>query len=402
MIAGLRGRAGFQALLVLFLLTAGIGYAAIQLMKSVYTTPNIYLLDNRLKPSASCRKIAPTILNGGDYIWELLTDAAPYAPRDGAGGVVHNGKMVLLGGWNPNDKVNFPQITNNEVWESADGMDWKLLKLNSFVDQDFDPAKDWEGRHTSGFVSYKGYIWLIGGDVAQKRHQHDIWRSRDGKNWELVNDGTKVPWAPRALHITFVLNDRIYVVGGQSLSKSVSPQAKVGEHFYQDVWSTTDGKDWVKHESAGDIWTPRGGIGGQFIFKNRVWIVGGFVHETLKQKNRIVRTDVWSSADAIHWTKESGNPSWAADGGLMYHDVGVFNDRLWIVGGASQKNQGIDNNVNRVWHSADGRNWSELKCSPIAPTHATTVFSFDDKLIISAGNHFTREVWVLRPAQKGR
>ena len=56
------------------------------------------------------------------YKWIRITGNAAFAPRDGAGAVVHKGKMWLLGGWNPRDKTHFPLICNNEVWSSTDGV----------------------------------------------------------------------------------------------------------------------------------------------------------------------------------------------------------------------------------------------------------------------------------------
>jgi len=55
------------------------------------------------------------------YQWVKVTDNANFAPRDGAGALVFNGRMYLLGGWNPRDKINFPKICNSEVWSSKDG-----------------------------------------------------------------------------------------------------------------------------------------------------------------------------------------------------------------------------------------------------------------------------------------
>src|SRR2546422_5462948 len=84
------------------------------------------------------------------YAWERVTAKAPFAPRDGAGALTFQGRMWLLGGWNPGDKKHFPRTCNNEVWSSADGKEWRLDKANSFLDKTFDPSKDWEGRHTAG------------------------------------------------------------------------------------------------------------------------------------------------------------------------------------------------------------------------------------------------------------
>ena len=41
------------------------------------------------------------------YRWTCVTGSAPFAPRDGAGALSFDGRMWLLGGWNPGDKVNF-------------------------------------------------------------------------------------------------------------------------------------------------------------------------------------------------------------------------------------------------------------------------------------------------------
>ena len=151
------------------------------------------------------------------YKWVNVTRKAEFSPRDGAGALVFNGKMCLLGGWNPGDKVNFPRICNNEVWSSEDGLDWTLEKPNTFLDDRFDPGSDWEGRHTAGYVVHRGKMWIVGGDANQGHYQYDVWNSADGRKWHWVNRGREVPWGPRALHYTLAFKDRIWVIGGQTL-----------------------------------------------------------------------------------------------------------------------------------------------------------------------------------------
>jgi len=92
------------------------------------------------------------------YRWVCVTSRAPFAPRDGAGAVVYDGKMWLLGGWSRQDKVHFPLICNNEVWNSVDGADWTLVKPNTFAPQGYDPQRDWSGRHCSGYVIHHGEL----------------------------------------------------------------------------------------------------------------------------------------------------------------------------------------------------------------------------------------------------
>ena len=95
-----------------------------------------------------------------DYEWVLVTRKASFAPRDGAGALVYEDRMWLLGGWNPGDKKHFPRICNNEVWSSKDGAAWDLMKANTFVDRKFQPERDWEGRHTAGYVVHRGKMWM--------------------------------------------------------------------------------------------------------------------------------------------------------------------------------------------------------------------------------------------------
>ena len=91
------------------------------------------------------------------YKWIPVNLNAPFAPRDGAGLLSFKGKLWLLGGWNPKDKVNFPSICNSEVWSSEDGLNWTLEIKEA----------PWEGRHTAGYVVHDQKMWIVGGDCIQ-------------------------------------------------------------------------------------------------------------------------------------------------------------------------------------------------------------------------------------------
>ncbi len=172
-----------------------------------------------------------------EYRWEKVTGKADFAPRDGAGALTFRGRMWLIGGWNPGDKVHFPRTCNNEVWSSTDGARWSLVRPNTFRDRSFDPEADWEGRHTAGYAVFRDKMWIVGGDVNQGHYQSDVWNSSDGKDWTLVNRAKPVPWGPRALHYTLVFRDRIWVLGGQTMPGF----APARETFYRDLWNTDDG-----------------------------------------------------------------------------------------------------------------------------------------------------------------
>lgn len=320
-----------------------------------------------------------------DYQWTRVTLKAPFAARDGAGALVFQGRMWLLGGWNPSDKTHFPRICNNEVWNSVDGADWTLVKPNTFLDNTFDPASDWEGRHTAGYAVFQDKLWIVGGDVNQGHYHYDVWNSADGKAWTRVNPGRDVPWGPRALHYTVVFQDKIWIMGGQTV-----PQfAKHDEIFYRDIWNTRDGVRWERVVPQEPYWPARGMIGGSVVFQNRIWILGGGTYDTPTTPTRQFYNDVWSTADGVHWTKHLDAAPWAP---RQYHEVAVFDDRMWVLEGYNRSS----GNRNDVWHSADGIHWHELPGTPWAPRHAASVFVHDGALWMVAGNNMQPDVWKLQ------
>jgi len=322
-----------------------------------------------------------------DYRWVNVTQDAAYAPRDGAGALVFDGKMWLLGGWNPNDKVRFPRICNNEVWSSRDGAAWTLVKPNTFGRDGFDGDSDWEGRHTAGYAVHRGRMWIVGGDGNQGHYQNDVWSSEDGRTWTRVCKD--VPWGPRVLHYTVAFNDRIWVMGGQTI-----PQFAPEEHlFYDDVWCSADGADWERLTPKAPSWPNRGMIGGSAVFKGRIWILGGGTYDTPRFPTRKFYNDVWSSPDGVNWERHVAAAPWAA---RQYHDVAVFDNRMWVMEGSDGKNR------NDVWYSGDGVNWCELPDTPWAPRHAASVFVYDDALWMVAGNNMARDVWKLQRVPRGQ
>ncbi len=319
----------------------------------------------------------------GDYEWVLVTRKAAFAPRDGAGALVFGGRMWLIGGWNPIDKKTFPRICNNEVWSSRDGAAWTLEKPNTFLDKNFKADEDWEGRHTAGYVLHRGKMWIVGGDVNQGHYHFDVWSSSDGKKWTPVNKGKPVPWGPRALHYTVAFKDKIWVMGGQTVP-GFAPGA---EAFYRDIWTTTNGVDWQPVIPKEPYWPQRGMIGGSVAFRDRIWILGGGTYDTPQKPKRLFYNDIWSSPDGVNWQRHLQSAPWEP---RQYHEVAVFDGRMWVLGGYHKEN------LKDVWHSADGVNWHEVPRTPWAPRHAASVFVHDQALWMVAGNNMQSDVWKLR------
>ena len=318
-----------------------------------------------------------------NYQWTQVTAEVTYAPRDGAGALTFQDRMFLLGGWHPGNKNDFPMICNNEVWSSQNGAAWTLVKPNSHLGPQFDRSADWEGRHTAGYVIHRDKMWIVGGDTNQGHYQSDIWNSEDGQAWTWVNRDHPVPWGPRSLHHTTVFQDKIWVLGGQTMP-AFAPSPEV---FYRDLWTSGDGKTWSEVKPQKSYWSPRGMIGGSVTFRGRLWILGGGTYDTPTTPTREYYNDVWSTDDGVIWKEDLAQAPWDP---RQFHHVAVYDGRMWVLGGY----QGGD--LNDVWYSADGTNWYRQNRTPWQARHAASVFVHDQALWIAAGSCMTRDVWRLQ------
>ena len=112
------------------------------------------------------------------------------------------------------------------------------------------PTKDWEGRHTAGYVVHRDKMWIVGGDVNQGHYHDDVWSSADGKAWTLRQPGQAGPVgaAGAALHRR---------VQGQDLGDGRADDARssppAGEVFYRDVWTSADGVDVGAGQAEGAV-----------------------------------------------------------------------------------------------------------------------------------------------------
>jgi hypothetical protein len=331
---------------------------------------------------------------GASYAWQAVcADGEPaFAQRDGGGGLVFDGKMWLIGGWNWSEPVHFPRHCCSEVWSSEDGVVWTLVTRQA----------PWEGRHCAGYCVHGGRMWVVGGDANQGHYQPDVWCSSDGKEWSCVC--SEAPWCSethgqRIAHITLAHAGHIYVLGGQnfpgwetSFGDTVpeAPQA-----YYGDVWRSKDGAGW-EQVATNCPWSPRGYIGGSAVMNGRLWLIGGGTYETPAVPARVYKNDVWSSSDGVEWVQETDAAPWQT---RHMHETAVFDDKLWVLDGfcgiegssgggdGKRSNDDADSGcLNDVWWSEDGKLWHEVEGTPWPARHASTVFVHRGSLWLAAGS----------------
>lgn len=254
---------------------------------------------------AGCVASATESQAGPEYAWSLVTTDSGVPMRDGAGALTWGRELLLIGGWNPIDPHNYSRVVSNDVWRSVDGETWTQIKPNTYT-PDFVPDSDWPGRHTAGYAVHDGAIWILGGDTTSGWYQNDVWRSIDGVQWTRVTNN--VPWAPRILHVAGSFDGYLWVMGGQTIHEpgpNLAPDA-----IYDDIWRSRDGANWEQVHVEGKHWSPRGMIDRLVVHDERMWILGGGTYPNPGQPDREYSNEVWSSADGAHWTFH-GEAPWA-------------------------------------------------------------------------------------------
>ena len=253
-----------------------------------------------------------------DELW-MTAQTLAYSSRDGlawtqhdktdwGGRIYHsvvyfNDKLWLFGG------LDYEARTfRNDIWSSADGIDWTRVGTAA-----------WSPRGASTIVAYHDQLWLFGGanHLAEDRSTdgflNDVWSSNDGVTWTQVTDAAA--WSPRDDPGVIVLNDQLYVVGGQGRA---------------DVWRSPNGKDWTRLVARAP-WGRRHGAA-HVVFDGKLWVFGGYIGTSTNARN-----DVWYSDDGATWTRQARHAPWAPRLPVAM----VFRDKIWIYSG---KHTGADDN----------------------------------------------------------
>jgi len=253
-------------------------------------------------------------------IWtkELADTATPganqFSKRTYIAGFVYNNKMYVVGGLSSSN-------SHNDVWSSSDGKIW----TKELADTTTPGANQFLPRFGCCSYIYNNKMWLVGGS-DNTSYYNDVWSSSDGKIWTKELADTATPGANqfsgRRYLSGFVCNNKMYVVGGHN-----------GNNYYNDVWSSSDGKIWMKELT--DTATPGANQFSQrsymvmLVYDNKMHIVGGY--DGAKYYN-----DVWSSSDGKIWTKELMDTATPGANQFSRRAFGaglVFKNKLCLAGG---------------------------------------------------------------------
>lgn len=233
---------------------------------------------------------------------------------------------------------------------------------------------NWQPRDSQGQLVYKNAMWIFGGwfrsDQAPPR---DVWKSENGKDWQLVTP--QAPWKHSDFPMATTFRKKMWMMGGWYNGRLPGHEAG------NEVWSSKNGIDWELETKA--PWSPR--LAGAVVeFKKKLWLFGGTENYYFGDQKSL-KNDIWSSRDGIKWEKVKEHAEWPA---RAYHQVVVFNDKLYLMAGGNYTP--FYQASNDVWMSEDGENWKLL--TEKAPWHERLWFTsvvYRDHLWILGGwsNH---------------
>ena len=135
--------------------------------------------------------------------WTQVTAHAPWSPRGMIqGSVEFNGRVWLLGGGTYDTPAHPTRLFYNEVWSSADGVQWRK-----------DAIAPWAPRQYHSVAVFDNKMWVMAGGNRSTPgyNRNDVWYSSDGVDWtELPN----TPWPTRHAGTAFVHDGHLWMVAG--------------------------------------------------------------------------------------------------------------------------------------------------------------------------------------------
>lgn len=354
--------------------------------------------------------------NFKSWEWVEINDDARWDARAGLQVLNHNNKFYLMGGRTPIDPMIVPvqgaSTIWGDVWKSRNrGKSWRKIL-------DTDDGNHWPARAYFQAVSKGKFMYVLGGQnfniidnpgceflglppgvpcpldqIPQSEFFNDVWRSRDGINWKQMT--ANAPWPARAGFSAVVYKNEIYVMGGSQNDDcsilppgSCPPGAPPPRIYYNDVWKSSNGRDWeLLTEHA--PWPPR--AGGIAVVKNGyLYMMGGedgFICNEFNPRCPPYFNDVWRTKDGTNWELVTEAAEWSSRPG---HQVVVAQDRFVLFGGFGIGfDPSIPANPMDVWISNKGKTWKKVSDSPWnAMSPSDIKYDFDALTIKSKWGNF--------------
>jgi hypothetical protein len=136
------------------------------------------------------------------------------------------------------------------------------------------------------------------------------------------------------------------------------------------------------------------------VYQDKIWVIGGA--SEYSSEDATIHSDVWASSDGIEWELITASANWTP---RIWQTVQVYDDKIFMVNGSNWHTWPEENgNTSEIWFTDDGVDWLELPSENIwSARHAS--FSVPDEaggLLVAAGyghggvGRIYNDAWILR------
>ena len=194
-------------------------------------------------------------------------------------------------------------------------------------------------------------------------------------NWVL--ETKQAAWQPRDSQGELVYNNKLWIFGGWFGSYEAPPR---------DVWNSADGKEWKRVEKSAP-WI-HSDLPMSITFKNKMWMMGGWFNGRLPGHS--ASNQVWSSTDGVKWSQATDAAGWSP---RLAAAIVEFNGKMWLLGGSTNYYFGDASSLkNDVWHSEDGKTWTQATADAgWVPRAYHGAVVYDGKLWVFGGGNYVPE-----------
>ncbi|MFA5415166.1 MAG: kelch repeat-containing protein [Methanoregula sp.] len=296
--------------------------------------------------------------------WTQVNASAGWSARDWHSSVaMPDGSIVLMGGWDGNNK--------NDVWRSTDnGATW--VQVNA--------SAGWVARHAHSSVTMSDGSIVLTGGYSGGSGKNDTWKSTDnGATWTQMT--ASAGWVARGYHSSVAaLDGSIVLTGGLDSDGNRK----------NDTWKSTDnGATWTQvNASAG--WVGRSHHSSIVMPDGSIVLTGGY--DGVNNYN-----DTWRSADnGVTWTVVSATAGWTSRAG--HSSVVMPDGSVVLIGGNSNGTA-----KNDVWRSTNtGATWTLVNASAgwaARAYHSSTAMPDGSIVLMGGGNSdgFKNDTWRFVP-----
>lgn len=223
-----------------------------------------------------------------------------------------------------------------------------------------------DNRYSHSTAVYGGYIYTVGGNSGSAQTNTVYWAKFNTTTGAIEasnpGNGACASWctstdynlpANREGHSLVAYNGYLYVIGGHTSTPATPANtvyvAKLGLNGEPALWHPTnpDQATWAYWYTESNTLTAARTYGSAVVYNSRIYYMGGFnaggqttVYSTTLDPNGT--TNAWSTTGMI-----------ALPGTRFGHSAQVYNDRIYVVGGASS-NSATSNVVYYMKLNSDG------------------------------------------------